>query len=158
MTPPHFRTSHSRTLPAMPQPRTDDKPVVCITGNNGLIGAALTRAIQDRYCVVGLDRDGQPQPPPEVECIVFDVTDETSVDLALRRVRYAYGPRLASFVHLAAYYDFAGGDAAKYDAITVHGHPPRAAEPERPRVRVRAVRVQQHHARAGPDRAGPADR
>ena len=105
----------------MPQPRTDDKPVVCITGNNGLIGAALTRAIQDRYCVVGLDRDGQPQPPPEVECIVFDVTDGTSVDLAMRRVRYAYGPRLASFVHLAAYYDFAGGDAAKYDAVTVQG-------------------------------------
>ena len=105
----------------MSQPRTDDKPVVCITGNNGLIGCALTEALEDRYCVVGLDRDGRPQPPPKVECIVFDVTDDKSVDLALRRVKYGYGTRLASFVHLAAYYDFSGGDPEKYDTITVQG-------------------------------------
>jgi nucleoside-diphosphate-sugar epimerase len=43
------------------------------------------------------------------------------VNAAFERVRYAYGNRIASVIHLAAYYDFSGEPSPLYDEITVHG-------------------------------------
>jgi len=37
------------------------------------------------------------------------------------RIRYAYGERIASGIHLAAYYDFSGEPSPLYDEITVRG-------------------------------------
>ena len=103
----------------MPDPK--DKPVVLITGDDGLIGTALSAKLWDRYQIVGLDRDAKLQPPKEIENVLFDVTDPASVEKGLERVKYAYGERIAAFVHLAAYYDFAGKPSPLYQAVTVDG-------------------------------------
>ena len=102
-------------------PEDHSKPVVLISGNNGLIGSALSAALWDRYQLVGLDRDAQPQPPREVENVMFDVTDDHSVTLGLDRVKFAYGDRIAAFIHLAAYYDFSGAPSDLYQKVTVDG-------------------------------------
>ena len=70
---------------------------------------------------MGFDRAGPPYPPIEVECVSVDLTSEDRIRRALERVRYAYGPRLASVIHLAAYYDFSGEPSPLYDDITVRG-------------------------------------
>src|ERR671912_2112650 len=50
-----------------------------------------------------------------------DFTSDESVRQALERVRKLSGGRIASVVHLAAYYDTTGEDNPKYDAVTVQG-------------------------------------
>ena len=39
----------------------------------------------------------------------------------LERVRIAYGKRIASIIHLAAYYDLSGEPSPLYEAITLRG-------------------------------------
>lgn len=46
---------------------------------------------------------------------------DESVQEALQRVRTGYGGRIASVIHLAAYYDFSGEPSDKYEQITVRG-------------------------------------
>lgn len=96
-------------------------PVVIVTGSSGRIGKAVIDALRSRFQIVGFDRDGEPQPPKEVECVCVDLTDDSSVRRGLERVRYAYGAEAASVIHLAAYYDFSGEPSALYDEVTVRG-------------------------------------
>lgn len=98
--------------------------VVILTGSSGLIGSAVIRRLGARrgdYRLVGFDRAGPPEPPPEAECVCIDLTAERSLKQAMERVRYAYGERIGSVIHLAAYYDFSGEPSRKYDEITVRG-------------------------------------
>lgn len=46
---------------------------------------------------------------------------EEAIEAGLRRVRTAYGSRIASVVHLAAYFDLTGEPNPLYEQITVHG-------------------------------------
>ena len=71
--------------------------------------------------MVGFDREGNPHPPRMAECVCVDLTSSDSVREAFDRVQYAYGDRIASVVHLAAYYDFSGEPSNKYEEITVRG-------------------------------------
>ena len=50
-----------------------------------------------------------------------DLTSNESVRSGLERVRQGYGERVASVIHLAAYYDFSGEPSAKYEEITIRG-------------------------------------
>src|ERR671918_2330346 len=100
---------------------SEQKPVVLITGSSGLIGYSLCQALAKSYQVIGFDRDGYPYPPPEAECICVDLSSDNSVQCAFERVRYAYGDRIASVIHLAAYYSFSGEPSPLYDEITVRG-------------------------------------
>jgi len=97
------------------------KPCVLITGSSGLLGSEIVRNLVDQYQVIGCDLKGDPHAPPEMEFICLDLTDRGSVQAAIERVRYAYGNRLASVVHLAAYYDFSGEPSDMYDQVTVRG-------------------------------------
>lgn len=92
-----------------------------VTGSSGLIGSAVVRRFAEHFTVIGFDRAGDPHPPKEAECVCVDVTSDASVQAGLARVRYAYGERLASVIHLAAYYDFSGEPSPKYQEITVRG-------------------------------------
>jgi nucleoside-diphosphate-sugar epimerase len=95
--------------------------VVLVTGSSGLIGSAAVRRFAEHYTVIGFDRAGDPHPPKEAECVCVDVTSDASVEAGLARVRYAYGSRIASVIHLAAYYDFSGEPSPKYTEVTVRG-------------------------------------
>jgi len=99
----------------------EGKPVVLITGSSGLLGSATVRALADGYRVVGFDREGNPHPPPQAECICVDMADESSLDHAMSRLCYGYGKKLASVVHLAAYYNFSGEPSPLYEQVTVRG-------------------------------------
>jgi nucleoside-diphosphate-sugar epimerase len=98
-----------------------DKPVVIVTGSSGLIGTAVIRALAPAYHLIGFDRAGPPYPPPQAECISVDVTDTELMSRAMDRIRYAYGDRIASVIHLAAYYDFSGEPSPLYEEVTVRG-------------------------------------
>jgi nucleoside-diphosphate-sugar epimerase/uncharacterized membrane protein len=99
----------------------ESRPVVIVTGSSGFLGSAVVRRLHGTYRVVGLDRYSPPHPPHQAECVCFDITDQASVDIALERVRFAYGDRIAACVHLAGYFDLSGEDDPAYDAVTVEG-------------------------------------
>ncbi|HVL57277.1 MAG TPA: NAD-dependent epimerase/dehydratase family protein, partial [Burkholderiaceae bacterium] len=89
--------------------------VVLITGSSGFIGRALVDRLSSSYRVVCLDRH------PAAGSIELDVASDDSVRAALDRVRVEHGPRIASVVHLAAYFDLTGEPNPKYEEVTVRG-------------------------------------
>jgi nucleoside-diphosphate-sugar epimerase len=97
------------------------KPIVVITGSSGLIGSRITRVLQNRYELVGLDLNpsaGDASPVRQIEC---DLTDEASVARAFQKLRESYGKAIASVIHLAAHYDFSGQPSDLYRQLTVLG-------------------------------------
>lgn len=98
-----------------------DSAVVLVTGAGGFIAAALIARLGEHYTVVGLDRAGPPDPPPPAAAINIDLGSDEAVRTALDEVRARYGNRIASVIHLAAYYDITGEPNPLYDKITVQG-------------------------------------
>ena len=99
----------------------NNKPVVLVTGSSGLIGKRIIDRLADRYQCVGLDKVGNPRANPKSENICLDITDPASIHSALDRVNFSYGREIASVIHLAAYYDFAGEPSDLYEKVTVRG-------------------------------------
>jgi nucleoside-diphosphate-sugar epimerase len=97
------------------------REVVLVTGSSGLIGSAVCRRFAEQFVVVGLDRPGQPHPPKVADCIEVDLTSQDSIQNGLRQVRQRHGERIASVIHLAAYYDFSGEPSPQYEEVTVLG-------------------------------------
>lgn len=95
--------------------------VVVVTGSSGFIGSALINAFAGKFALVGFDRMASHAPPPAAECVCIDLTSEAGVKGAFERVRIAYGNRIASVIHLAAYYDLSGEPSPLYEEITVRG-------------------------------------
>ena len=96
--------------------------IVLITGSSGLIGYATACRFVKDYDVIGFDRAGPPHPPPETEYVInCDMAEDESVREALAEVRRLRGNRIASVIHLAAYYDFSGEPSPLYDEVTVRG-------------------------------------
>lgn len=97
------------------------KPLVVITGGTGLLGSKLVERLLPDYRIVNLDLSGDPESDPEIGFIPTDLTSDTSVERAVERIERFHGSHIASIVHLAAYYDFAGEDSPLYEAVTVEG-------------------------------------
>jgi nucleoside-diphosphate-sugar epimerase len=97
------------------------RDTVIVTGSSGLIGSAVVRRFAGEYQVVGFDNVGPPHPPPQAMCVSVDLASDESVRSGLAEVRKTCGERIASVIHLAAYYDFSGAPSPKYDEITVRG-------------------------------------
>src|SRR3990170_4588100 len=95
-----------------------DKPIILITGAAGNIGRSLAAALEDAYFVVGLDR---PETKADFPLIHVDLGSDDSVDAALKRFREDHGPRIASIVHLAAFFDFTGEENPLYETVNVEG-------------------------------------
>lgn len=93
---------------------------VLITGVSGLIGTALYEEFKDRYRVIGLDIK-RPESLKDLEFYECDLTSDESVDETLKAMREKTEGRLASVIHLAAYYDFAGDPSPLYEKLTVQG-------------------------------------
>ncbi len=96
--------------------------IVLITGSNGRIGSAIMEQLSKRFDnVVGFDRNAPAPPPPGCTHIPVDIISDDSMREGLRILREHHGAKIATVVHLAAYYDFLGKPNPKYDAITVEG-------------------------------------
>ena len=97
------------------------RPVILITGSSGFIGSAIAARLAERHQVVGLDSENPKKPLPGVATIRVDLTSDQNVDDALAQVRQRFGARIASIIHLAAYYDLSGEPDPKYQVVTVEG-------------------------------------
>lgn len=96
--------------------------IVLITGSNGRIGTAVTRRLRERFDnIVGFDRGAPAPAPPDCVRIAVDMASDDSVRDGLRVLREHHGTKIATVVHLAAYYDFLGEPSPKYDEVTVEG-------------------------------------
>jgi nucleoside-diphosphate-sugar epimerase/uncharacterized membrane protein len=94
------------------------KPIVLVTGAAGDVGTSVAAALADDYTVVGLDQPGK---QAGFELLAADLSSGESVERALAQVRERHGPRIASVVHLAAYFDFTGDDHPLYRKVNVEG-------------------------------------
>ncbi len=96
--------------------------IVLVTGSNGRIGSTVMRRLRRRFDnVVGLDRKAPAPPPPDCVAIPVDITSDESMREGLRVLRAHHGARIATVVHLAAYYDFLGKPSPLYEQVTVEG-------------------------------------
>ncbi len=96
----------------------DSRPIVLITGATGNLGGSLARALAGEYRIVGLDRTAKRADFPVVEA---DFSSDASVAGALDQVRQRFGPRIASVIHLVAFFDFTGEDNPLYQTVNVDG-------------------------------------
>lgn len=95
---------------------------VLVTGSSGgYIGYAVAKRLSQSFVVVGFDRRAPAHPPPTAECLYVDLSSEPSLRRGLEAVRELHGDRLASVIHLAAFYDFSGAPSPLYDEVTVRG-------------------------------------
>lgn len=101
---------------------TFNDDIFLVTGSNGRIGTEVMRALRLRYDnVVGFDSKAEQDPPEGCTRIPVDITSQASVDAGLDVLRDHHGPRVASVIHLAAYYSFEGTDDPRYESVTVNG-------------------------------------
>jgi nucleoside-diphosphate-sugar epimerase len=85
---------------------------------SGNLGASVAEALRDDYRVVGMDRDrGQTDLP----LLRVDLTSDDAVERAFRELRDRYGNRIASVIHLIAYFDFSGEQSPLYRTVNVDG-------------------------------------
>jgi nucleoside-diphosphate-sugar epimerase len=97
-----------------------EKEVVLITGCSGRIGFKACERFAKDFQIVGFDvyLAGH---LPGVEFMMVDIASDESVKHGLQKVKAQYGDKIASVIHLAAYYNFEGGSYEPYEQITVKG-------------------------------------
>lgn len=100
---------------------TAPNQTVVVTGSSGFIGESLVERMAPRFQVVGLDIAEPQQLPPNASFASLDLTTDEGVRDALRQVRERHGNRIASVIHLAAYFDLTGEPDPQYEAVTVRG-------------------------------------
>jgi nucleoside-diphosphate-sugar epimerase/uncharacterized membrane protein len=99
-----------------------NRPTVLMTGCNGFLGQAIARGLLGGgYRVIGLDVRQPATTLDQMDTIEIDLASDATVTGALDRVRQLAGERIASVIHLAAYYDTTGEDNPKYREVTVDG-------------------------------------
>ncbi len=93
------------------------KPIVVITGSAGRLGQAIAATLADAYTVVGFERECADNP----DCITADITSDAALQKACVALRARHGERIASVIHLAAFYDFSGEENPLYQQVNVEG-------------------------------------
>ena len=96
----------------------DTRPIVLITGATGNLGGSLGDALSATYRVVGLARNAK---GAQFQVFEADFASDPSVELALHKFRDAFGARIASVIHLVAFFDFSGEDNPLYQSVNVEG-------------------------------------
>lgn len=103
-----------------PSPATalpDARECVLVTGRAGMIGGALAAWLAPHYRVLGLDRGCGGLP----DCAAVDLADPASIAAALGPWRARGTTRIASVVHLAAYFDMSGEPNPLYRRVNIDG-------------------------------------
>lgn len=96
------------------------KDVIIVTGACGRIGTQIVKRLSPNYTVVGFDVP-KSCAGAEDSRIPVDLSSDESVKAAFERVRATYGNKIASVIHLAAYYSFKEKFSPLYDKVTVRG-------------------------------------
>lgn len=102
-------------MPGMPT----DRELIIVTGSSGLIGGSAVERLAKRYRIVRFARHPEPDAPGHAYEV--DLTDDASISAGLDAVADDLGRRIASVIHLAAYYDFSGEPSPLYREVTVEG-------------------------------------
>ena len=100
---------------------TENRNIVIVTGAAGFIGSALIRRLSETMSVIGLDLFAPKAMPAHATFAQIDLSSDDSVRQVLRTIRAQHGARIASVIHLAAYFDMTGEPSSKYESITVRG-------------------------------------
>ena len=95
-----------------------DKPLVIITGATGNLGRSVAAVLSADYRIVGLDLKAEALTFPVIK---VDLASDQSVLDALAQIRASHGGRVASVIHLAAYFDFTGKEHPLYRSVNVEG-------------------------------------
>jgi len=98
-----------------------DKDVIIVTGACGRIGAQVCRRMGDKYRIVGFELLKALYASANEELVPVDLASDESVHQAFMHIRHFYGNKIASVIHLAAYYSFDQKQSPLYDKITVKG-------------------------------------
>jgi nucleoside-diphosphate-sugar epimerase len=105
----------------MPTIETELETVI-ITGSSGLIGSAFLAHVGECYRELCLDSKGPSCVPPKTaHMIPCDLTSDENFHQALDEVRRLGHGRIASILHLAAYYSFASESSPLYEHVNVRG-------------------------------------
>ncbi len=108
-------TNNIKSGSASPSNSHDGKPLVVITGSAGRIGSTLTKALEENYNIIGIDRF-------EEECdIAIDFSQEDSITLGVDRLAEHSDKNIAAIIHLVAYFDFSGEPSPLYQKVNVEG-------------------------------------
>lgn len=97
------------------------KDVIIVTGSCGRIGAQVCKKMGDQYRIVGFELLKALYASANEELVPVDLGSDESVHQAFTHIRYFYGNKIASVIHLAAYYSFDEKHSEKYENITVKG-------------------------------------
>lgn len=98
-----------------------EKPLIVVTGSSGRIGSEVIKRFSGKYSIVGLDFVPPKEPPVEYKYIPTDVSQDIGVQKAFEQIKQEFGNKIAAFIHLAAYYNFGGGEWDHYEKITIKG-------------------------------------
>lgn len=98
-----------------------EKEVIIVTGSCGRIGTQVVRKLGEKYHIVGFELLKALYAAPSEELVPVDLSSDESVAQAMQHIRHFYGNKIASVVHLAAYYSFDEQHSDLYDKITVQG-------------------------------------
>lgn len=93
------------------------KPLVLITGSEGRIGKAIVAALGDDYTVIGFEQ----KCATGSNCITVDISSDEAMSSACEQLRQRYGQRIASVIHLAAFYNFSDEPNPLYEEVNVKG-------------------------------------
>jgi len=97
------------------------KDVIIVTGSCGRIGTQVVRKLSGEYQIIGFELLKAIYADPHEELVPVDLSSEESVSQAFTHIRNSYGNRIASVIHLAAFYSFDVQHSNKYEEITVQG-------------------------------------
>lgn len=98
-----------------------EKQVIVVTGSAGRIGSNVCRRLGEEYRIVGFELLKAIYASKNEELVPVDLSSDESVAQAFIHIRNFYGNKIASVVHLAAYYSFDQKHSPLYEKVTVQG-------------------------------------
>lgn len=98
-----------------------EKKIIIVTGSAGRIGANVVKRLGEKYPIVGFELLKAIYASDREELVPVDISSDESVVQAFTHIRHFYGTKIASVIHLAAYYSFSEKESPLYEKITVKG-------------------------------------